>query len=403
MMNRLTTSLILSFLTVLLLAPLASLHAAETTNVQLDGGRCLKVNGKPFFAIGMYSAAAKDFPMLAEAGFNTVHAYGWEHLANAKVPAWGREYLDAAQQHGLKALVGLNRSEIVEKRFENSGRRIEMFRDHPALLAWHTMDEPGAGTKDSKEFNADLYMPAIYQTIKQHDPHHPITAVLCRFAHHNRFSASLDIHQADYYPIPPIPAGNFSGTGFAGIAGHAQHARKASDGQKPFWFVCQAFDYALLRKDKDTPPEWQRFPTQTELRTMSYTAVAAGARGILYWSLSAMRKYVREGGTSAEEHWRRVSSVARELRDLSPVLTAETPETFSQKNNVVALIKSDGRDLYIIAANYERKPTKTVLQMPGIENATAQMVFGERTAPVVEGRLTLNLDSIESCVYRISK
>jgi hypothetical protein len=35
-----------SMITALLLVPLAALHAAETTNVQLDGGRCLKVNGK---------------------------------------------------------------------------------------------------------------------------------------------------------------------------------------------------------------------------------------------------------------------------------------------------------------------------------------------------------------------
>ncbi len=395
-------NLSLIILTALLLAPLAALNAAETTNVQLDGGRCLKVNGKPFFPIGMYAANVPDFPMLAEAGFNTVHAYGWEHQANAKIPEWGKEYLDAAQQHGLKALVGLNRSEIVEKQYANSVRRIEMFRDHPALLAWHTMDEPGAGTKDAKQFNADLYMPAIYQTIKQHDPQHPVTAVLCQFVNHKRFTASLDIHQADYYPIPPIPAGNFIGTGFAGITGHAQYARKACDGQKPSWFVCQFFDYALTRKDKNIPPEWHGFPTQEELRTMSYTAVAAGARGIFYYSLSAMRQYVREGG-SADEYWRRVSSVARELHDLSSVLTAETPETFSQKDNVVALIKSDGRDLYIIAANYERKPTKTVLRVPGIVNATAQMVFGEGTAPVIEGKLTLNLNSIESRVYRIPK
>jgi hypothetical protein len=58
---------------------------------------------------------------------------------------------------------------------------------------------------------------------------------------------------------------------------------------------------------------------------------------------------------------------------------------------------------YIIAANYERKPTKTTLQVPGVVNASAQMVFGEGATPVVAGKLTLSLNSIESRVYRISK
>ncbi len=396
-------------LTGLLLAIMTTIHAAQPVNiaaaptiVQLDGGRCLKVNGKPFFVIGMYSASTADFPTLAAAGFNVVHSYGWDHKADGAVAAWGNEFLDAAAQNGLMALVGMNRQEVVAEKYTNSAVRVRLFRDHPAVLAWHTMDEPGAGIgeKDLKELSADAFMPGIYRVIKENDSHHPVTAVVCRLADHQRFTPSLDVHQADYYPIPPFPAGNFIGTGFAGIARHPRLVREASCGAKPLWFVCQAFDYALYQKDKDVPAEWRRFPTREELRTMSYTAVASGARGIFYWSMNELRKLVTEG-QSSEDYWQRLSSVTRELHELSPVLTAETPETFSQKDNVVALIKSDGRDLYIIVANYERKPTKTALRVPGIVNATAQMVFGEGTAPVIEGKLTLNLNSIESRVYRI--
>jgi hypothetical protein len=158
----------------------------------------------------------------------------------------------------------------------------------------------------------------------------------------------------------------------------------------------------LYQKDKGVPAEWQRFPTREELRTMTYTAVASGARGIFFWSMNELRQLVREG-QSSKDYWERLRSVTREVHELSPVLTAETPETFVLQDNVAALIKSDGRDLYIIAANYERKPTKTVLQLPGIGKSSAQMVFGEGIAPVVDGKLTLDLNSIESRVYRISK
>ncbi len=378
----------------LLLASFSIVPAADTGNVQLDGGRCIKVDGKPFFPIGMYASDIPDFPMLASAGINLVHSYGWE---SSKAPEWGKQWMDAAHQHGLKTLVGLNRSEIENLNYGTSARRVELYRNHPALLAWQVMDEPFTRKGD----RGDIYMPAIYQTIKQRDTRHPITAVLCHFVDYEKVKHCLDIAQADYYPVPPIPEANFLGNGFAGIVEASTYARIASNNQKPFWFVCQAFDYALIKKDKDIPREMRRFPTQEELRTMSYTAVAVGARGILYYSLGAMRTYLREGGTSAEECQRRVFSVTKELRALSPLLTAATTETFSRKDNIVSLIKSDGRDLYIITANYERKPTKTELQVPGIVNGTARVVFGVGTAPVVGGKLTLSLNSIESRVYVI--
>ena len=61
------------------------------------------------------------------------------------------------------------------------------------------------------------YMPAAYDMIKQHDPNHPVTTVTCHFEDPQLFGPYLDIIQADYYCVPPIPAGNFAGTGFRGI------------------------------------------------------------------------------------------------------------------------------------------------------------------------------------------
>lgn len=202
--------------------------------------------------------------------------------------------------------------------------------------------------------------------------------------------------------IDDLPAGNFSGTGFRGIARHVELWREACGDRKPFWFVCQAFDYARLQKDKDIPTEWQRFPTPQELRTMTYTAVAAGARGVCYWSLSRLRSEVREGGPGADEYFTRLRHVSRELRDLTPVLTAPTAETLLNQDRCVALIKRDARGATtIIIANYERQPTETVLQVPGVTNATAEVMFGEGSAPVVDGKLSVRLDGIESRVYRV--
>ena len=364
--------------------------------VELDGGKCSIVDGNPFFAIGIYSAEINDFSMLVEAGFNTVHTYGWEGTSdNEKNRAW----LDAAASHGLKALVGLYRPSVQAGDIESCAKRIQMYRDHSALLAWHIMDEP---CWDEKGNVGKDYMPAVYRCIKNNDPHHPATAVVCHFRDNQLFENSVDVMQGDYYPIPPIPASNFSGTGFRGIKQYVDGWREASSGQKPFWFVCQAFDYSFLRGDVDIPEEWRRFPTLKELRTMTYVAVASGARGVLYWSLSRLRSEVRPGGTTAEDHWKCLATVVGELNELMPLLTADTQETIVDKNHVVAMIKSDGTDTYIIAANYERQPTQIVWTIPGVQTATAEVVFGEGSQEIEDGKLVVSLDSTETRVYRLA-
>ena len=374
-----------------------SLTAGDTgSRVEVIGDKCVQVNGTPFFPVGIYSAGVDDFPKLADAGFNVVHTYGWEGRSGHD---WGKEWLDAANEHGLMALIGLYRPRVKKMEFEACIKRIEQYRDHPALLAWHTMDEPAWETEGNR---GEKYMPATYDLVKEQDTHHPVTAVVCHFADTRRFVDTVDVLQADYYPIPPIPATHYSGNGFLGIKMYADAWREASDAQKPFWFVCQAFDDSLLKeKSHDIPPEWKRFPTRRELRTMTYTAIASGARGVLYWSLTRLRNSREESEVTGEDHWKRLKSVTLELKQLMPLLTADTPEMIQSKDRVVAMVKSDGTDTYIIAANYERRPTTTKLDVPGITNVTAEVMFEEGSLEVKDGRLPISLEAIESRVYRI--
>jgi len=375
----------------------AAVTAAGTgSGVKVVGDACVLVDGKRFFPVGVYSADLEDFPKLAEAGFNLVHTYRWEGTSDHN---WGKAWLDAAYKHGLMALVGLYRPRVKNMQFEACIERIEQYRRHPALLAWHTMDEP-AWEKEGD--HGEKYMPAAYQFVKKHDPRHPVTAVVCHFADAKRFVDTVDILQADYYPIPPIPASYYSGNGFRGIKMFVDAWREASKASKPFWFVCQAFDYSLLKEEKhNIPAEWKRFPTRRELRTMTYTAIASGARGVLYWSLSRL-KNAREGSpVTGDDHWRRLRSVTLELKRLMPLLTSESPETIQSRDHVVAMVKSDGTQTYVIAANYERMPTETVLDVPGITSAKAEVLFGKGSAQVQDGKLPLALEAIESRVFRI--
>lgn len=391
-----------------LLTSLAVLSQAE---VQLDRDRCVLVNGKRFFAVGIYNAfQLSDLPMVAEAGFNLVHSYAWEGERDYD----GMKWLDAAHKNGLKALIGLYRPDVEQMDFRRSIERIRRYRDHPALLAWHVMDEPNWDRVDKECLGIPIdgkpgkeYMPAAYRLLKRYDPHHPVTTVTVNHHQMAQFMPSVDIMQTDYYCIPPFPQSSYFGTGFLGIKLWVQRSREASGGSKPFWFVCEAWDYGV-DKAKDEPAlkipvEWQRFPTPRELRTMTYTAIAAGARGILYYALHLLTDEAGTRGGDRKKYWNWLASVTRELHQLQPVLTADTPEMLQDSDHVVSLVKSDGKDLYVIAANYERQPTKTVIYVPGIRQGKAEVVFGEGTAEVRGGELACKLEAIESRVYRLRR
>ena len=178
--------------------------------VEVTGSQCVVVDGKRFFPVGIYSAGVDDFPELADAGFNLVHTYGWEGISGND---WGKAWLDAAEKHGLMALVGLYRPRVRSGKFVDCLPRVEQYRSHPALLAWHTMDEPGW---EKEKDRGDQYMPAAYRFLRKHDPNHPVTAVVCHFADTTRFADAVDVLQADYYPIPPIPASDFLRYRFSG-------------------------------------------------------------------------------------------------------------------------------------------------------------------------------------------
>lgn len=382
----------------LLLLHLCALAAAG--DVRVVGDSCVLVDGKPFFPIGLYSAEdPADFPLIAEAGFNTVHTYDWETKRDFE---GGKAWLDAAHKQGLKALVGLVREDVRDMDFEHSVRRVGELKGHPALLAWHTMDEPDW---DDKGNCGRDYMPRAYEAVKRHDPDHPVTAVVCHFDDTKLFEPSVDVLQADYYPVPPIPPDWHPGTGMLGVKMFVDRWRTASGGKKPVWYVGQIFDFSFIRSQKfEIPKEWRRLPTGEEVRCMTYTAVASGARGVLYWSL---KKLIRDEWNRAllprVKLWEDLREVVGELNALMPLLTATTPETRQDRDGVVAMVKSDGQAVYLVAANYERKPTETTVGVPGVGNAIAKVAFGEGQAEIVDGKLRLSLLPLETRVLRIDR
>lgn len=384
-----------------------TLAAPASAQVEVRDGHVF-VDGKPHFAIGLYSVGIADLEAVADYGFNLVHTYGWE---GQRTFDDGEAWLDACEEHGLRALVGLYRPSVQEADFEDAIRRIEKFRDHPALLAWHTMDEPSYDDAANECLGVAIegvpgrdYMQKAYEVVHEHDPDHPVTAVFCHFNDPQLFIDAVDIVQGDYYCVPPIPANWYAGTGFRGVKMFVDNTRRASGGEKPFWYVAQLFDFSVSKEaGNEMPDEWKRGPNRQELRCAAYTAVASGARGILWWSLSrAMSGEWHRDQLSRVKQWNALVEIVSELNALMPALTSTDREIIHTRDHVVSMVRPAGDDVYLIACNYERSPSDTILTIPGVREATLEMPFRDETARIEDGALQVHFDPLEARVYRLA-
>lgn len=98
----------------------------------VDGHNRLRIDGKPFFPIGLYRPPPDRFAELAEAGCNCIAPTGsFDEV----------EYADAAWEHGLHVLPEV----------WGSLDKAKPFMDHPAILAWYISDEPGGRQQEDPQ------------------------------------------------------------------------------------------------------------------------------------------------------------------------------------------------------------------------------------------------------------
>ena len=351
-----------------------------TPPVTLDGDDCLLVGGKPHDAIGLYNVGVANMPEVKAAGFNTIHSYRWEDTNDNDA---AKAYLDAAHANGLGVFMGLNRNPVLKEQHDIAIERVNALKRHPAILTWHTIDEP-----DYRD-NSDNWMPVLYQKIKEADPNHPVSCVVCQFRGCARFIDSVDVLQADYYPIPPHPPGNFIDKGFVGIAAMTDYAMKASKGQKPFWFVAQGHE----RHPTGCNPQDVRPPNYNDLKTSAWLPFCRGARGVIWFWYTGMK---RQPTT-----WEAVKKVVAELNDLMPLLTAKTEELRGRdrEKHIYWMVKSDGERTYAIACNHEAEAVDAEIPVPEQYAGEATEVPTGRKVQVALGKLADHFAGFETHVY----
>ena len=190
--------------------------------------------------------------------------------------------LDVAQRHGLRAKYQ-DRSLIAPESLNDPVRRpqldalVNSVRNHPALYAYHVVDEPSA-----TEFGT--FSP-IVNYLRERDPNHvarinlfPIGPTSTKLgaadydAYLNQFISTIQpsLLSYDHY--------SFTTTGDEG--GYLLNLEEVSQKVKlagiPFMNIVQTSGWGNMR-----------IPTDNEVRFLAYTTLAYGAQGICYYTWSS--------------------------------------------------------------------------------------------------------------------
>ncbi|MEA1950578.1 MAG: hypothetical protein U9N87_04295, partial [Planctomycetota bacterium] len=163
---------------------------------RIDEDRRLLIDGRPFFPLGMYWHAIneKEIKQYSHSKFNCLMPYG---SPNA-------EQMDIAHEHGLKVIYSVKDWYFGSRGCPGSiksiadeepaiRKRVQQFRNHPALLAWYLNDEL------PQRFLPQLE--AHQRIVAEEDPGHPTWVVLYQVNEVGHYRRTCDVIGSDPYPI----------------------------------------------------------------------------------------------------------------------------------------------------------------------------------------------------------
>ena len=330
--------------TTLATCSLAFTRADVARKVRFDRLNCMIVDGKPFLALGVYVHPADRelayLDRLKGSPFNCVIECGPR-----------RETLDKVRAAGLRAIP---RAPWQLKDARAAARGL---RDHPALLAWYTIDEASVDRAGEKR--------AVYEAIRSEDADHPTIAVLDYPRNTDAFLGAYDILAPDPYPI------GHRGQPIGITAEYPVQCRERTYGLRPIWQVPQAFAWDWCHKYGY--PKEDRYPTYEELRSMAWQAIAGGANGLLWYAASQIFK--NSPPEDLERNWGDLVKVAEEIRGYEAVILSDgsAPQVRSESPDIAARAFSKDGKVWLLAVNKTKEPVSGVVDIPGVRRGKVSL------------------------------
>ena len=360
-----------------------------------DDGMTL-IDGKPFFAIGLYSVCKREFngnsfdaafKGLKEAGFNLAHTYG-----NAYDPA----FLAAAGKYSIKLWV--------QARYPDR-KLIDVGRHDPSIIAWYLGDDTADHIPPELEADYDEAVKAVDPTritVQADGIGGGTPGSISRYAD---YVTATDGFLPEIYPVRNAAGDPSDATC---VAKTIRDMKQVADDVRRYGKGTPRTCWAIIQYFKGWSG-WKHFPTREQLFAMTYAAVIHGAHGVTWYTYGGFNQ--NEGVTSTPERWRNICDLAGQLAELSPVLTERTPQQPSAPvvmsgpkadplggASVTCLLKRHDGWNYLLAVNAAPEPVSAELTAEG---ATTVEVFREnRTCAVRGGRLADKFAPFAVHVYR---
>jgi hypothetical protein len=330
------------------------LFAEAGSEVTFDAAGNTRINGQPFFPIGIFSyspdtAALED---MRKHGFNSIVATTEHHKP---------EHLDLMFRYGLRVIC------------PPSDQWLEPAKKHPGMLAWYLADEPeGHGQTPAS-------LRERYLHVRQQDTKHPIGLDHFLLDSLPQYKDAADFTMTSYYPLlagggPPLE--NF--------AVYLETSRAIHGKGWPHWPFIQIFGGTNTDGGK-----WKQ-PEPDEVRCLVYLALVHRAQGIFYFSY----------WPQAEKTWAAVGVLNREIQRLTPWLVAEGTEVSASSTKPLVHVRAkqltNSSGGLLLALNTTGTVMETEFSVPVGGEAKLRGLFGEPPKVLDKGKMAATLKPYET-------
>ncbi len=333
----------------------------------------LQVDGETFFPYGFFDETVSRNDLtrwpavladMAAIGCNTALVYAGN---NPAVHQRLEAFLDEAQKHNVKLWVHLSgffswwipRYNRQQQRYQDEdaakaalAQVVSTLRDHPALLGWCTLDEPGNHPTLFTSERAHDY----YEQVKSLDPYHPVI-----FSHLNQLG-DYDTYgtATDMALIPFLARGGR----------YDQLFNEFSTAGLPVITNTPCYGAAGSR---------DREPTTGEQRSAIYKSLILGSSGLLTYLYRP----------ASENLWQEFAQLGREAHLLAPILHTPNLNTsldaLPAGNDLLATLSTDGTQLYLVAVNVSPRPMQAVFTLLDHQVTAIEGLFAPTPQATLEG------------------
>jgi hypothetical protein len=379
----------------------ASSRAAMT--IAVDQQNRFLLSGKPSFLLGVYDSGM-GYTTVAQSWQDTFTAQRrlFELPINLYLNYWYggapntamASMMNVLRQYGIYTLTNANCSATTPAPqtgnlwFEQSSDAVVADRGaHPGFGGYYAADECANGLADETLADAQR-MRSLQNGGIVFGTQLPWTNDL------PFWRDALDVIATDPYVI----RGALPSTGYYpldAVSDATKRTRDAVLGSRPFMTTIQFYKATLASP----------WPTQDELRKMSYAAIVEGSNGLFYWSQGAgALAYVCSTWCAERSgYFDALKAVMTELRSVEPVLTLpDQPAALTGNSNAAVHVrmKQQGSQRYLIVFNTAGTPQSVTFSFASPVQAVS--VYGTAARPAVSSAgFSDTLAGFEPKIYSI--